>query len=150
MRATSTLLVLALAACVSSSAVNEPSEALRGCWIERRGADTITMRWFPDENGHEWKGDMLNYHPGTEPTHTIFRVTPTGGDEGGPGWAACEIDDGQAHGPPCKGLYFRVGHMSGEGAEWMELHASQERLRFVYKTSGQTLTLFDGARDGCD
>lgn len=108
------------------------------------------MRWFPGASPFEWQGDLLNYHPGAEPTHTAFRLTPTGGDEGGPGWAICQIDDGLAHGPPCQPAFFRNGRMSGDGAEWMELHAGPDRLRFVFKTSGTAMSLFDGARDGCD
>ena len=55
------------------------------------------------------------------------------------------------HGPPCRPGFFGAGHAVEEDADWMELHADPERLRFVYRPSAEdTLVLFDGARDGCD
>ena len=142
--------LLLLAGCASAAPAVAP-DALRGCWIERRGQDTITMRWFPKPDGASWHGDELFYRAGEEPAHQGFDVEPRrDGQEFGPGWAICPLDDGLPHGPPCRPLFFGRGQFAGEGAEWMELRFGSDRLALISVTSGQRSALFDGGRDGCD
>lgn len=140
---------IALAACAIAAVPARPPEALRGCWIERRGAETVTMRWFPQESPISWRGDLLNYPAGGgEPLPQTFMLGATAGEREQFGWAVCE--QGEPHGPPCRRAVFGAGHSLGEGDDWMELHASADHLRFLYRTGPDTLVLFDGARDGCD
>ena len=55
MRAISGILALALLGCASSAPVGMDPAALRGCWIERRGENTVTQRWFPRADG--WRSE---------------------------------------------------------------------------------------------
>lgn len=135
---------LLLAACASVPAA--PPEALRGCWIERRGTETLTMRWFPTgEGAMEWRGDLLSHAQGQEPAPQSFRLTPTAGEREHFGWALCP--QGEPYGPPCQPLHFRTSRGEGEA---FELIAAPERLRLTYRSGTDRLVLFDGARDGCD
>jgi len=140
-------LVLLLAACVGGAAPLEPPAALRGCWIERRGAETLTMRWFPagEAGPLEWRGDLLSYVPSQEPAPQSFRLTPTAGEREHFGWALCP--EAEPHGSPCHPLHFRPSRGEGEA---FELIATPETLRLAYRTGTDRLVLFDGARDGCD
>ncbi len=144
--------IAGLAACASVAAdAAAPPAALRGCWIERRGADTLTMRWFPKQGESGWRGDLLTYAPGEAPTALRFDLDPTGGERERFGWAACQIEE--PHGPPCRRMVFGDGASLGEGDDWMEIHASADHLRFVYRAGPapeDSLVLFDGQRDGCD
>ncbi|MGE0828352.1 MAG: hypothetical protein AB7O04_03255 [Hyphomonadaceae bacterium] len=133
------LLVL-LGACATMASA--PLQNLRGCWIERRGEETLTMRWFPAAEG--WRGD-LNSYLGGDVSHQAFRLTPGEG-----GWEICPLDDGLSHGPPCRPAYFGLGQPTEAGADWMEIEAGPDALRFSNVVSGARAAVFDGARDGCD
>jgi hypothetical protein len=129
--------------CASAVAPAPFDDNVRGCWIERRGAEALTMRWLRGAAG-AWNGEMLAYASGVGPERQRFALKP----EGRAGWTICPLDEALPHGPPCMPAFF--GAVAEEGAEWMELHADPRRLRFLYRTGGDTLVLFDGQRDGCD
>jgi hypothetical protein len=139
---------LVAAACASSPPDRVP-EALRGCWIERRGAEAITMRWFP-ANNFSWRGERLSYRGNEQPAHDSFQIDATAGEKERFGWAVCPLDDSLPHGPPCQPLYFGRGPAPADDSEWMEINAAREQLRFDYVNGGQRLSLFNGVRDGCD
>lgn len=134
------LLPLALCACVTATA---PADSLRGCWIERRGADTLTMRWFPDrERPGGWRGDLLHYTPGYDPAAQVFLMH---GD--GRGWEICGQDEVRR--PPCKPVLINDATPT-TGEDYFALATAAERLSFAYVSGSDRLILFDGARDGCD
>jgi len=143
------LLAALLSACASAAPRVQGPESLRGCWIER-AADgaTRTLRWFPDGAAPgSWRGDLVTYPAGGgEPAQQAFRIHATAADPFG--WAVCPLDE--PHGPPCKRAVFGHGHALGEGDDWMELRVAGEHLTFAYAMAEEQLTLFDGARDGCD
>lgn len=138
------LAALLAAACASASAPDAVPQALRGCWIERRGADTITMRWFPAEHG-DWRGDLLHYAPDADPEPQVFRIVAAAGEREQWGWALCP----EAHptDPPCRALSFGGVGLDVVGAE---IRVTGDALRLALVDSGQRLLLFDGRRDGCD
>ncbi|MEJ0058918.1 MAG: hypothetical protein WDM79_04715 [Terricaulis sp.] len=138
------LLALVLAACATSAASDVVPAALRGCWIERRGEDTVTMRWFP-ESGLAWRGDQLFYAPGQEPERQGYRIEATAGENEQFGWALCP--QAEPTNPPCRALFFKDG---GDVDYRFEIRASAEHLRLTMFDEGQETVLFDGARDGCD
>lgn len=137
---------VALAACASAVPARVP-ENLRGCWIERRVAETITMRWFPS-SPIDWRGDLLSYRDGLDPAPQTFLLGAAAGEKERWGWAICQKDDALGHGPPCQPLFFGRGPSSA--SERMEIVATKDRLRFEFINGDHHLTLFDGARDGCD
>ncbi len=140
------LLTLLAASCTSAIPDRVP-DAVRGCWIERRGAETLTMRWFPS-SPIDWRGDLLSYRDGMESAPQTFLIGAAAGEKERWGWALCQRDDALMHGPPCQPLFFGPG--SSSASERMEIVATKDRLRFEFVNSDQRLTLFDGARDGCD
>lgn len=141
------LFCLALAACTTASVAAGP-DGLRGCWIERAGAETKTMRWFAAESG-AWRGDQLTYHNGDEPQHQGYRLEP-GDPDGRAAWRLCPIDDGLMHGPPCLPAFLGRGDIREEGVDWFELKTSPDRFALILVRSHQRTPLFDGRRDGCD
>ena len=140
------ILTLLATGCATATPDHVP-ENLRGCWIERRGAETLTMRWFPS-SPIDWRGDLLSYRDGADPAPQTFLLGAAAGENERWGWAVCEKDDALGHGPPCQPLYFGRGPSSS--AERMEISVTKDRLRFEFVNGDQRLTLFDGARDGCD
>lgn len=111
------------------------------------------MRWFPNRVGAGWRGDMIDFAPGTPDGVTArrFNLDPAVGENESFGWAVCQIEE--PHGPPCRRAVFGDGASLGEGDDWMEVHASADHLRFVYRAGPapeDILVLFDGQRDGCD
>jgi hypothetical protein len=142
------LIALTLAGCATAATPGAIPDALRGCWIERRGADTVTMRWFPERGSPSWRGDQLIYTPGEEPAHQAYRIQrATIGDETSSPWSVCPLDDGLPHGAPCRGVFFADGSREDYRAE---IRASAERLRFAFIDTESELVFFNGARDGCD
>jgi len=137
---------LTITSCATATPDHVP-ETLRGCWIERRGAETLTMRWFPTD-AYNWRGDLLSYRDGQEPAPQTFLLGATAGEKERAGWALCPHDDALGHGPPCQPLFFGRGPSSNP--ERMEIVATKDRLRFDFINGDQRLMLFDGARDGCD
>lgn len=135
-------LALALAACATAAADSVPAD-LRGCWIERRGADTITMRWFPSQ-GSSWRGDLLHYAAGVDPEPQVFLIDATAGENEQFGWALCPQDE--PTNPPCRALVFGPSDLDYRA----EIRVSPEHLRMVWIDVDHELVLFDGARDGCD
>lgn len=141
-RAAAALCALA-AACASSPVADGDPAVLRGCWIERRGTETITQRWFPRDGA--WQGDQLSYIPGADPDPARWRIA------GGPdGYIFCQVDLAMATSPPCRPAFFGAGRARGEETDWTEVHAGPESLRLTLVTSGTRTVLFDGKRDGCD
>lgn len=147
MRHTALGLLTLLAAGCASAVPDSVPEALRGCWIERRGAETLTMRWFPS-SPINWRGDLLSYRDGADPAPQTFLLGAAAGEKERWGWALSQRDDALGHGPPCQPLFFGRGPSSA--SERMEIVATKDRLRFEYINGDQRLTMFDGARDGCD
>jgi len=139
-----TLLALSAAACATAPPAAGP-EALCGCWIERRGEQTVTQRWFPRRGG--WQGDELTYfQSGAEPEAVRWRLRPDGAD----GWLMCMVELTMASGPPCWRAVFGPGVSEGEGDRWVEIETAPETLRIVYVSAGDRMVTYDGRRDGCD
>lgn len=138
---------IALTACATTSAGPE-TEALRGCWIERRGAHTLTMRWFPTSGEPSaWTGNMLLYTPGQEPDASVYEIVPAAGEREQWGWAMCPQEE--PTNPPCVAAYFGRGDPAA--GSWFEIAAAPETLAIRYVTEGgEGFTLFNGQRDGCD
>jgi hypothetical protein len=143
------LLACMIAACATFTPGDIPPE-LRGCWIERRGEDTITMRWFW-RNDDGWRGELTAYRAGAEPAHQAFRFVEMI-DVPGPTvfkWDICPLEHEQPHGLICRRISFGDGeHPYGEHRA--EARVSDERLYIAWVDAGQRLILFDGVRDGCD
>lgn len=137
------LAALLLAGCVSASHANHVPDALRGCWIERRGENTITMRWFPS-GGLSWRGDVLRYAPGFEPAAQVFLIEPAAGENEQFGWALCPQEE--PTNPPCRPLSFGPA----QGGDRAEIHVTDESLRLLLADDPDRMVLFNGQRDGCD
>jgi hypothetical protein len=139
------VLALLLAACASSPPGPGP-EALRGCWIERRGDQTITQRWVR-EIGGAWRGDELTYFaPGADPDPARWRLKP---DADGV-WAMCMVELAMASAPPCWPATFVGRQAENEDDRRVEIAASEETLRITYVTGDDRAVTYDGRRDGCD
>lgn len=152
MRKLPLIVLFLVAACATDASVADVPASLRGCWIEHRGTDAVTMRWFPKgERALGWHGDQLFYHDGDDPAHQGYDVDPSdAGDESASAWTICPLDDGLPHGPPCMPVWFGRGHVVGDVTEWMELEARGDRLTMTYVTGGERYVHFNGQRDGCD
>jgi hypothetical protein len=138
------LSIALLAACASAPAPAGPA-ALRGCWIERRGEQTITQRWFP-ERGGAWRGDELTYFAsGAEPDAARWRLKP----DGAGGWLMCMVET-KPTAPPCWRAVFGAGRAENEDDRWVEIDAGPERLRIAYVTPPDRAVTYESARDGCD
>ena len=145
MRAISGVLALALFGCASSAPVGMDPSALRGCWIERRGDNAVTQRWFPKADG--WQGDELTYLPAGEPDAVRWKLK-RGGDAAP--WTMCMVELSMASSPPCWRAFFGPGVADGDNAQWVEIDAQPETLKITYVTGGDRAVTFDGKRDGCD
>lgn len=139
------LIPLSLLAACATTGVQPSPETVRGCWIERRGAETLTLRAFPERSERRvWRLDLMLYTPGEEPAPQLYRIEPAAA-----GWRICLIEE--PHGPPCRDAFFGPGVETAEnGGEWMELRAARETLHFTYHVAGERFVFFAGARDGCD
>ncbi len=137
-------LMLAVAACATTSA--QGTGALRGCWIERRGEQTITQRWVP-ESGGVWRGDELTYFPQGDPDPVRWRLKP-GGDAAP--WSMCMVELSMMSSPPCWRAFFGPGQADGENTQWVEIEAAPETLRITYVTGEDRAVTYDGRRNGCD
>lgn len=146
MRRLTPLLAAAIAACATAAPVASGPEALRGCWIERREANTITQRWFPRAGG--WQGDELTYFQAGDPDPVRWRLKP-GGATGAP-WQMCMEELSMMSSPPCWRTYFGPGVADGDDDRWVEIEAAPETLRITYVTAGERAVTYDGRRDGCD
>lgn len=133
-----------LAACATPVAPVGP-DLLRGCWIERRGENTITQRWVP--RGDDWHGDELTYFPAGDPDRVLWKLI-RGGDAAP--WSMCMVEQNMMSSPPCWRAFFGAGAVDGENAQWVEIDARVETLRITYVTGEDRAVTFDGARDGCD
>ncbi len=145
MRALAGLLALALAGCASTPPAGSGAEALRGCWVERRGENTITQRWFPKPDG--FQGDELTYLPGGETDPVRWKLV-RGGDAAA--WSMCMVELSMMSSPPCWRAFFGRGKADGDNTQWVEIDARPETLKITYVTSPDRSVTFDGARDGCD
>lgn len=136
---------LLLAACAATSSA-EPPAYLRGCWIERRDPETVTMRWFPErERPGAWLGDMHIYaaRDGVEALQFRLQSSPRG-------FFFCPLDPAMPHGPPCRAAFFGAGHVDEDGGGWVEIRAGTERLTIALRDREESHVIFNGARDGCD
>lgn len=135
---------LVLAACATPAPAAGGPNALRGCWIERRGEQTVTQRWFPDRGG--WRGDELTYFQAGEPDPVRWRLKhDPDGD-----WRMCMEDLAVASSPPCWRAVFGPGSARDPDDRWVEIAASPERLTITYVTPPDRAVTYNGARDGCD
>jgi hypothetical protein len=147
--ALSALAALHLAACATTGPATDAS-TLRGCWIERRGEQTITQRWFPERGGAEpgvWRGDELTYFQKGDPDPGRWKLKP-GGDAAP--WSMCMVELSMMSAPPCWRAFFGPGKADGENTQWVEIEAGAERLVIAYVTAGDRAVTYDGRRDGCD
>ncbi|KAF0174471.1 MAG: hypothetical protein IV086_18505 [Hyphomonadaceae bacterium] len=134
-----------LSACAAAAPVAPDASALRGCWIERRGDQTITQRWFPEDGG--WRGDEITYFQKGDPEHGRWKLTP--GDDAAP-WRMCMVELAMASAPPCWRAFFGPGKGDGDDQQWVEIEAEPETLKITYLTAGERAITYDGRRDGCD
>lgn len=139
----SLIATLLAAACAAPPEAEGPA-ALRGCWIERRGEQTVTQRWFPERGG--WRGDELTYFPAGDPDPARWRLQPARGG----GWEMCMVELAMASAPPCWRAVFGAGVAQDADDRWVEIEADAERLRIAWVTPPDRAVTFDGARDGCD
>lgn len=141
MRAMTVIGVVALAGCTTLEAPG--ADALRGCWIERRGFETLTMRWFPDAAAAgAWRGDAMLY-AGERVDSAALRLEPSGA-----AWRLCGLEAYGIDAASCTPAHF--GDASPAPDEpYAEIFAAAETLRIV-GIDDTRATVFDGARDGCD
>lgn len=141
------LAALLLAACATAAPAAPDAQALRGCWIEQRGTNAITQRWFPARAG-AWQGDELTYLPQGDPDPVRWMLKP--GRDGDARWRMCMVERNMMSAPPCWRAYFGSGHADGDDQQWVEIEAAPETLKITYVTAGERMVTYDGARDGCD
>lgn len=143
------LMALSLAACASTPPAKTGADALRGCWIERRGENTITQRWFPQRGGAAgaWQGDEITYLPKGDPEPGRWKLL-AGGDSAP--WSMCMVELNMMSAPPCWRAFFGPGAGDGDNQQWVEIDAAPETLKITYVTAGERSVTFDGRRDGCD
>jgi len=142
----SVVLALLLAACASAPAPVVGPTALRGCWIERREASTVTQRWFP-KSGGVWQGDEITYLPAGDPDAVRWKLVR--GDDGAP-FSMCMVELSMMSSPPCWRAFFGPGAADGDDTQWVEIDVRPETLKITYVTGGDRAVTFDGRRDGCD
>jgi len=135
------ILALLLTACATASAAS-PSERVRGCWIDRNGALTTTMRWLPDrERPGVLSGDLLQYT-----SEFIVQGMAHTLEQREGGWSLCRLATGAA--PTC----WRVAEgLSGSlegGRAFIDAHG--EGLRISVMNGAEEDVIFEGRRDGCD
>lgn len=137
------LAALLAGACTTAQVAGaRPFDDLRGCWIERRGEETLTMRWFPDRvRAGVWRGDLLRYTPGQAPAAQTFLLEQDS-------MVLCPQDE--PHGPPCKPVFFDGSGPADEDQDWFSVQADAQSLRFDYVIGLDSMLLFNGASDGCD
>lgn len=112
---------------------------LRGCWIERRGGDTLTMRWFPD--GAFWRGEWMRYPAGgANPETARYRIADTPR-----GWQVCGAREDR-----CWPLDVTLPTLAEDPPERMTVWASETALHMEINTRDGADIVFRGARDGCD
>lgn len=133
-------------ACASTPAATGDASALRGCWIERRGEQTVTQRWFPKAGG-VWQGDEITYFKVGDPEPGRWKLTP-GGDNAP--FSMCMVELNMMSAPPCWRAFFGPGKPDGENTQWVEIEAAPETLKITYVTAPDRSVTFNGARDGCD
>lgn len=144
MRTTPLLAAMLLTGCATAPDPAGPG-ALRGCWIERRGDQTITQRWFP--KGDAWQGDELTYFPQGDPDPGRWRLEPA---QAGAGWSMCMVELGKITGPPCWRAFFGPGQADGDDDRWVEVDVTAETLKLTWITAGERAVMYDARRDGCD
>lgn len=142
---TYTFAALFISACASTP-VGHDASALRGCWIERRGEQTITQRWFPKAGG-VWQGDEITYFKQGDPEPGRWRLQP-GGDNAP--FSMCMVELNMMSAPPCWRAFFGPGKADGENRQWVEIDAGKESLKITYVTGEDRAVTYDGRRDGCD
>lgn len=161
-RATGFALAALMSACASAPAATGDASALRGCWIERRGEQTITQRWFPKAGG-VWQGDEITYFKEGDPEPGRWKLAP--GGESAP-FSMCMVELNMMSAPPCWRAFFGPGKPDGDNTRWVEIEATPETLKITYITAPGPLdgpasaspafaapdrfVTFNGARDGCD
>ena len=143
------LLLAALGACASKPPAATEAAALRGCWIERRGDNTITQRWFPARGADAgaWQGDELTYFQAGDPDPVRWMLKP--GGEAAP-WSMCMVELNMMTSPPCWRAFFGPGGPDGDNTQWVEIDAQPETLKITYVTGESRAVTYDGRRDGCD
>jgi hypothetical protein len=138
------LAAASLAACATTPGSGSVDN-LRGCWIERRGWDTLTMRWFPDvDERSAWRGETTRINGGGEIRNVTLRLKRSGGT-----YVLCKTrKDASTDQPTCTPAYF--GEAPARADEpYTEIYAGPETLR-IEGRDGYATTVFDGERDGCD
>lgn len=145
MKIRSAAMALLLGACASAPTPGTPPAAIRGCWAEHRGQNTVTQRWFPRDGG--WRGDEITYLPAGEPDAVRWKLQ-RGGDAAP--WSMCMVELSMASSPPCWRAFFGQGVVDGENAQWVEIDVRPETLKITYVTGDDRAVTFDGRRDGCD
>ncbi|MBL8549708.1 MAG: hypothetical protein JNJ73_06965 [Hyphomonadaceae bacterium] len=142
--------LLLLASCATAApAANQLADDLahlRGCWIERRSDEALTMRWKQGASSPgDMVGDFLRYPRNGEPEPNRFILRD---GEGGFLW--CDQDLGMPHGPPCQPAVVGAGPPPDPESMWVRVTASEEHLRVAIESGETSSPIFDGARDGCD
>lgn len=139
------LFALLVSACATGPALDAGASALRGCWIERRGEQTITQRWFPEPGS--WRGDELTYFPKGDPEPGRWQLKQ-GGDAAP--WSMCMVELNMMSAPPCWRAFFGPGKADGDNQQWVEIEAGPETLKITYVTGEDRAVTYNGRRDGCD
>lgn len=135
---------LAVFGCAAPAADAGPG-ALRGCWMEQRGDQAVTQRWFPRPDG-TWRGDELTYFKAGAPEPARWRLEP----DGAGGWRMCMEELSMMSSPPCWRAFFGSGREEDGDDRWVEIEAAPDTLRIVWITAGERAIMYDGRRDGCD
>ncbi len=140
MRAFAVLLLLS--ACVTAiPAPRSPAERVAGCWIDRAGANTVTMRWLPEARPGVLAGNLLEYAPDAAQNRTArYTLEPREGHQ-----VMCSHWQPE---PICwKVAEGEEGSLEG-GRVFID--ASDEGLRIAVFSAGVEDVIFEGRRDGCD
>jgi hypothetical protein len=142
-------LLVALSSFVASCATAGPADdlaQLRGCWIERRGEETLTMRWRQEASSPgDHAGDMLVYRADAAAEADRFILRDA---EGGFLWI--DLDLGMPHGPPAQPAVVGAGPPADPESTWVRITPSAERLRIAIESGETSSPIFEGVRDGCD
>lgn len=134
---------LGLAACASLPMADSDKDSLAGCWIERAGEETRTMRWLAIGAG-EWMGEAVSYSDEVPPQAVELRLEKAGG-----ALRLCRAFDGLSLENTCTPAFFGrpPGPVAGDRTE---IFAAKDRLVMIGRSGARATTIFDGARDGCD
>jgi hypothetical protein len=136
-----------VSACQSEARMPQASaDQLRGCWIEFKGKEATTFRWFQDRaNPSIFAGEQIDYTPMSVKAtdDTAWRIDRRFGTT-----RLC-FADGRARENAFWKISFSDDDLPEQG-RWAGIRATNETLIILMSDADGQRVIFNGVRDGCD